>query len=81
MDQLMIFVDQKDLHQAFSDYLGTERCDLVSLAIRCKADNLHCQDVEGLLSKYCNIEEAGALSFILLDVHSTHVIKKLNNMF
>ena len=38
-------------------------------------------DVEGFLSKYCNIQEAIALSFILLDVHSIHRIKKLNNMF
>ena len=34
----MISLDQKkfekDLHQAFSDYLGTERCDLFSLAIQ-----------------------------------------------
>ena len=61
----MISLDQKEfqkgLHEAFS---GTERCDLVSPAICCKADNLHRQDVEGFLSKYCNIEEAVALSFI-----------------
>ena len=81
----MVSLDQqefeKELHQAFNDYLGAERCDLVSPAICCKADNLHQQDVEGFLSKYCNIEQAVALSFILLDVHSTHVIKRLNNMF
>ena len=73
----MISLDQKEfeneLHQAFSDYLGAERCDLVSLAIHCKADNLHRQDVKGFLSKYCNIEEAVGLSFILWDVHSTHL--------
>ena len=67
MDHVLISFDQKefekDLHQAFSDYLGTERCDLVNLAICCKADNLHRQDVEGFLSKYCNYEEAFALSF------------------
>ena len=41
----MVSLDQKEvekeLHQVFSDYLGTERCDLVSLAIRCKADHFH----------------------------------------
>ena len=72
---------EKELHQAFSDYLGADRCDLVSLAIRCKADNLHQQDVECFLSKYCNTEEAVALSFNFLAVHSTRAIKKLNNMF
>ena len=54
----MISLDQKEfekeLHQAFSDYLGTVRCDLVSLEICCKADNLHRQDVEGFLSKLEN---------------------------
>ena len=80
----MISLDQKfekELRQAFSCYLGIERCDLVSPAICCQADNLHRQVVEGFLSKYCNIEEAVALSFILLDVHSTYVIKKINIMF
>ena len=69
----MISLDQefeKELHQAFSDYLGTERCDLVSLAIRCKSDNLHRQEVEGFLSKYYNIEEAVTLSFILFYVNT-----------
>ena len=85
MEKVSIPIDdqefEEELHQAFTDYLDTERCDLVNLAIRCKEDNLHRQDVENVLAKYCSTEEAVALSFILLDVHSTYVVKKLNNRF
>ena len=69
------------VHDAFAEYLGEESPELVKAAIGCRARNLHHQDTEYFLAKYCTAEEALALSFILLGVWSSIVYKERNYRF
>ena len=69
-------VFEQHVHDAFAEYLGEESPQLVKAAIGCRARNMHRQDTEYFLAKYCTAEEALALSFILLDVRSSIVYEE-----